>query len=226
MIDFETIDTVIFDMDGVLIDSEPMWKASEIKVFETIGIDFIKVGGEKTVGLRIDEVVDYWYSKYPWKNKSKAQVVEEIMLEMVNGIKANGQPMKGVVEILEFFRSKGLKIGLASSSFRVLIDTSLEKLGIKDYFHSTLSAQHCTYGKPHPEVYIQSAITLRSEPQNCLVIEDSLNGVIAGKAAKMNVVAIPDGTHDVSEQLKVADLRVNNLKELLQVLLNYGRGKV
>lgn len=219
MIDFKNIDTVIFDMDGVLIDSEPLWKAAEIKVFETIGIDFIKVGGEKTVGLRIDEVIDYWYSKYPWKNKTKAEVVDEIMLEMVNGIKANGKPMKGVVEILEFFKSKGMKIGLASSSFQVLIDTSLEKLGIAHFFDITLSAQNCTYGKPHPEVYIEAAKLLKSEPQNCLVIEDSLNGVIAGKAAKMNVVAIPDGTHEISEQLKVADLRVDNLNELL-VLLN------
>jgi len=220
MIDFKNIDTVIFDMDGVLIDSEPLWKAAEIKVFETIGIDFIKVGGEKTVGLRIDEVIDYWYEKYPWENKTKAQVVDEIMLEMVNGIQANGEPMKGVIEVLGFFKSKGMKIGLASSSYQVLIDTSLEKLGIAHYFDVTLSAQNCTYGKPHPEVYIETAKLLKSEPQNCLVIEDSLNGVIAGKAAKMNVVAVPDGTHTVTEQLKVADLRVDNLKELVKVLLN------
>ncbi|WP_417264786.1 hexitol phosphatase HxpB [Brumimicrobium sp.] len=220
MIDFKNIDTVIFDMDGVLIDSEPLWKAAEIKVFETIGIDFIKVGGEKTVGLRIDEVIDYWYEKYPWEKKTKAQVVDEIMLEMINGIQANGEPMKGVIEILEFFKSKGMKIGLASSSYQVLIDTSLEKLGIAHYFDVTLSAQNCTYGKPHPEVYIETAKLLKSEPQNCLVIEDSLNGVIAGKAAKMNVVAVPDGTHTVTEQLKVADLRVDNLKELVKVLLN------
>lgn len=220
MIDFKNIDTVIFDMDGVLIDSEPLWKAAEIKVFETIGIDFIKVGGEKTVGLRIDEVIDYWYEKYPWENKTKAQVVDEIMLEMVNGIQANGEPMKGVIEVLGFFKSKGMKIGLASSSYQVLIDTSLEKLRIAHYFDVTLSAQNCTYGKPHPEVYIETAKLLKSEPQNCLVIEDSLNGVIAGKAAKMNVVAVPDGTHTVTEQLKVADLRVDNLKELVKVLLN------
>lgn len=219
MIDFKHIDTVIFDMDGVLIDSEPMWKAAEIKVFATIGIDFMAVGGEKTVGLRIDEVIDYWYSKYPWRNKTKAQVVDEIMLEMVNGIKANGKPMKGVLEILEFFKSNGMKIGLASSSFQILIDTSLEKLGIAHYFDATLSAQNCQYGKPHPEVYIEAAKLLKSEPQNCLVIEDSLNGVIAGKAAKMNVVAVPDGTHEISEQLKVADLRVGDLEELLDFLI-------
>lgn len=218
MIDYKNIDTVIFDMDGVLIDSEPLWKAAEIKVFATIGIDFIKVGGEKTVGLRIDEVVDYWHALYPWKNKTQVEVVDEIMLEMVNGIKANGQPMKGVVELLEFFKSKGMKIGLASSSYQVLIDTSLEKLGIAHFFDATLSAQNCTYGKPHPEVYIEAAKLLNSEPQNCLVIEDSLNGAIAGKAAKMNVVAVPDGTHEITEQLKVADLRVDSLEELLEVL--------
>lgn len=220
MIDFKNIDTVIFDMDGVLINSEPLWKAAEIKIFETIGIDFVKVGGEKTVGLRIDEVVDYWFEQYPWKNKSKEDVVNEIMEEMINGIKAYGEPLPGVVEILNFFQGKGYKIGLASSSYQVLIDTSLEKLGITHFFQSTLSAQHFEYGKPHPEVYIQSAIALRSKPENCLVIEDSLNGVIAGKAAKMNVVAIPDDTHTVSEKLIVADLRLDNLNELLQLISN------
>ncbi|HLV42711.1 MAG TPA: hexitol phosphatase HxpB [Brumimicrobium sp.] len=218
MIDFKNIDTVIFDMDGVLINSEPLWKAAEIKVFETIGIDFVKVGGEKTVGLRIDEVVDYWFEKYPWKNKSKEKVVNEIMEEMINGIKSFGEPLPGVVEILDFFQEKEYKIGLASSSYQVLIDTSLEKLGIAHYFQSTLSAQHFKYGKPHPEVYIQSAILLGSKPENCLVIEDSLNGVIAGKAAKMNVVAIPDGTHTISEKLIVADIRLNSLNELYKLI--------
>jgi|SRR5690554_783338 len=218
MIDFKNIDTVIFDMDGVLINSEPLWKAAEIKVFDTLGIDFVKVGGEKTVGLRIDEVVDYWFEKYPWKNKSKEQVVDEIMEEMLNGIRKYGEPMPGVLEILAFFQSKNYKIGLASSSFQVLIDTSLEKLGIGRFFHSTLSAQHFKYGKPHPEVYIQSAIILGSQPENCLVIEDSLNGVIAGKAAKMHVVAIPDGTHTVSDKLILADLQLNSLKELLELM--------
>jgi sugar-phosphatase len=220
MIDFKNIDTVIFDMDGVLINSEPLWKAAEIKVFASIGIDFVKVGGEKTVGLRIDEVVDYWFDKYPWKNKSKEQVVNEIMEEMINGIKTSGEPLSGVVEILEFFKSKGYKIGLASSSYQVLIDTSLEKLGIAHFFQSTMSAQHFKYGKPHPEVYIQSAIILGSQPEKCLVIEDSLNGVISGKAAKMNVVAIPDGTHEVSEKLILADMRADDLKALLEVFLS------
>lgn len=218
MIDFKNIDTVIFDMDGVLINSEPLWKAAEIKVFETIGIDFIKVGGEKTVGLRIDEVVDYWFEAYPWKNKTKEQVVNEIMEEMILGIKTKGEPLPGVMEVLTYLKSKNYKIGLASSSYQVLIDTSLEKLGITHFFQSTLSAQHFKYGKPHPEVYIQSAIRLGSKPQNCLVIEDSLNGVISGKAAKMNVVAIPDGTHKISEKLILADLKLKSLEELLLIL--------
>lgn len=220
MIDFKNIDTVIFDMDGVLINSEPLWKAAEINVFKTVDIDFMAVGGEKTVGLRIDEVVDYWYSQFPWNNKTKKQVVDEIMEEMVKGIKAKGKPMKGVLEILDYLKSEDYKIGLASSSFQVLIDTSLEQLDIASFFHSTLSAQHCNYGKPHPEVYIQSALQLDSKPENCLVIEDSLNGVIAGKAAKMNVVAIPDGTHEITDQMRVADMRFDDLKELKTFLVD------
>lgn len=204
-------------MDGVLINSEPFWKEVEIKIFASVGIDFVAVGGEKTVGLRIDEVVDYWHGLYPWKEKSKALVVNEIMDEMTNEILSKGEPMKGVVELLEYLKREGFKIGLATSSYEVLLEATLRVLGIEKYFDVTNSAQSLTYGKPHPEIYIKTAADLNTVPEKCLVIEDSLNGVIAGKAAKMRVVAVPDGTHEYNPKIALADKVCKDLTEVLSL---------
>jgi sugar-phosphatase len=204
-------------MDGVLINSEPFWKEVEIKIFASVGIDFVAVGGEKTVGLRIDEVVDYWYALYPWKEKTKSAVVEEIMSEMTREISNKGKSMIGVVELLKYLKSEGFKIGLATSSYEVLLQATLKVLGIEKYFDVTNSAENLTYGKPHPEIYIKTARDLKSNPENCLVIEDSLNGVIAGKAAKMTVIAVPDGTHSHEPKLLLADKICTDLKEVLDL---------
>lgn len=213
----KNIDTVIFDMDGVLINSEPFWKEVEIKVFASVGIDFVAVGGEKTVGLRIDEVVDYWHSLYPWKEKSKEAVVDEIMFEMIHVISNKGKAMKGVVGLLDYLKGENFKIGLATSSYEVLLQATLKVLGIENYFDVTNSAQRLTYGKPHPEIYIKTASDLNAVPEKCLVIEDSLNGVIAGKAAKMKVIAVPDGTHSYEPKLALADMICNDLTEILSL---------
>lgn len=204
-------------MDGVLINSEPFWKEVEIKVFATVGIDFIAVGGEKTVGLRIDEVVEYWYGLYPWKEKSKEAVVKEIMDEMTNAISSKGKAMKGVVDLLEYLQSEGYKIGLATSSYESLLKATLQVLGIEKYFEVTNSAQSLRYGKPHPEIYLKTAYDLNTTPEKCLVIEDSLNGVIAGKAAKMKVIAVPDGTHEFNPKIALADKICKDLTEVLSL---------
>lgn len=211
------VDAVIFDMDGVLINSEPFWKEVEINVFDSVGIDFVAVGGEKTVGLRIDEVVDYWYGLYPWKEKSKAAVVDEIMDEMTNAILSKGKAMKGVVDLLEYLKMEGFKIGLATSSYEVLLSATLKVLKIEKYFDVTNSAQSLQYGKPHPEIYIKTASDLNTVPEKCLVIEDSLNGVIAGKAAKMKVIAVPDGTHEYNPKIALADKICKDLTEVLSL---------
>lgn len=215
MIDFSKIEAVIYDMDGVLIDSEPLWKLAEIKVFKTVGLEFDKEDCEQTVGLRIDEVVDFWFNYKPWQNKSKIQVINEIIAEMVTQISRKGVALPGVIESLEFFKSKNLKIGLATSSYTLLKECVLKTLEIEEYFDFTHSAENEDYGKPHPQVYITTANKLEVNPEKCLVIEDSFNGVIAGKAAKMKVVCIPEKSHQLKEGFKAADIICENLKELV-----------
>ncbi|MGM0479368.1 MAG: hexitol phosphatase HxpB [Bacteroidota bacterium] len=216
MIALEDIDAVIYDMDGVLINSEPFWKATEIKVFEQVGIDFVKVGGEKTVGLRIDEVIDYWYARYPWTNMSTGEVLQSIMKEMEHRVRTEGAALSGVEESIAFFKARGMKIGLASSSFYTLIDAVLDRLEIREHFAVINSAEDLKHGKPHPAIYIKTAEELGVDPTRCLVIEDSLNGIISAKAAKMQVVAIPDGTHSPDKRIILADQIEESLSHLVR----------
>ncbi len=206
---------VIYDMDGVLIDSEPLWKIAMEEVFHEVECNLTRKDFEKTVGLRLDEVINYWYLQRPWKDVGPEEVLERIIQKMVILIQENGEALPGVVESLEFFKSQGLKIGLATSSYEILIETVLKVLNIKHYFDKTHSAEHESHGKPHPAVYIHTANELKIKATECLVIEDSLNGVIAGKAARMYVICVPEKTHSPNEKLIIADETHEDLNTFL-----------
>lgn len=216
MIKISEFDAVIYDMDGVIIDSEPFWKSTEIDVFKKVNLDFVKIGGEKTVGLRIDEVIDYWYARHPWEGLSPTEVLRDIMNEMVRRVSEEGEEMPGARESITFFKENGKKIALASSSYHELINSVLERLKIREYFEVINSAEDLKYGKPHPEIYIKTAAELGVDPARCMVIEDSMNGIISGKAAKMQVVAIPDGTHSPDNRIILADQIEESLLTLLK----------
>lgn len=211
MIDLQDFDAVIFDMDGVLTDSEPLWKIAMEEVFHSVGCALTREDFQKTVGLRIDEVIDYWYAHSPWTGTSPREVEKMIMNRMVELIKENGEPLPGVMETTAYLKEVGIKIGLATSSYTMLIDAVLETLGIRDRFDEVHSAENEAYGKPHPAVYISVAQRLNVNPTRCLVIEDSLNGVISGKAAKMKVVCIPEKTHHPEPKLLVADYQFEDM---------------
>lgn len=209
---------VIYDMDGVLIDSEPLWKIAMEQVFHDVGCNLTRKDFEKTVGLRLDEVIAYWYLQQPWENTGPHEVLEMIIARMVTLIRENGTPLPGVIESLEFFKEQGFKIGLATSSYEILIDTVLEVLGIEHFFDKTHSAEHEKNGKPHPAVYLHTAKELGVDPVDCIVIEDSINGVIAAKAARMYVVCVPEKTHFPNPKLILADEQHESLFELLENL--------
>jgi len=197
-------EAVIFDMDGVLIDSEPLWKIAMEEAFHSVGCMITKKDFQKTVGLRIDEVVEYWHKKMQWKDLSAKDVEDLIIQKMVRLIQENGDPLVGVIDTIAFLKSQGIKIGLATSSYNILIDTVLESLGIRAAFDVVNSAEDEDYGKPHPAVYLTVADKLNVDTSKCLVIEDSLNGVISGMAAKMKVVCIPEKTHTPEPKLEFA----------------------
>lgn len=211
-------DAVIFDMDGVLIDSEPLWKIAMEEVFHAIGSKLTKEDFQKTVGLRLDEVVVFWHAHEGWKEVTPREVETKIVLRMVELIKENAAPLPGVVETLQFFQEKNIKVGLATSSYEILIATVLHALAIEKYFQVCVSAEHEEFGKPHPAVYLTAARKMDVQATRCLVVEDSFNGVISGKAARMKVACIPEKTHHPDQRLVAADYMFETMNDLLENL--------
>lgn len=218
MIKQTEFDAVIFDMDGVLIDSEPLWKIAMEEVFHSVGCMITKKDFQKTVGLRIDEVCEYWYQEAGWTKYTPKEVERKIVGRMVDLINANGTPLPGVLETIDFLRERKIKIGLATSSYDVLIQTVLGAIGVQDSFDFVHSAEHEVYGKPHPAVYLTVAERLKVDTMRCLVIEDSLNGIVSAKAAKMKVVCIPEKTHNPEPKLILADYMFDDMLLMLKEL--------
>lgn len=203
----------IFDMDGLLINSEPFWQQSEIDLFKTVNIELTRELCMETMGLRIDEVIQYWYSKFPWSNLTHVELQEKIISRVIEYIMDEGKEMDGVHQTIEVVQSRGLKIALASSSHFRIIHAVLDKLKIRKYFEVVHSAEVEDYGKPHPAIYINTAKMLGVEPVNCIAFEDSFNGLIAAKAARMKTVAVPDPDHYKQTRFDIANLKLKSLSD-------------
>lgn len=206
------IDGVIFDLDGVIIDSEPFWKIAEKKVFKTVGIELTTEMCNQTTGLDKMSTVMHWYSFKPWKNKSPEQVASEVIDEVMMLIYQKGEAKKGVKKVIDFFNELHLPLAVASSSEMKMIDAVLEKIKFKDKFAAIHSSEYEEFGKPHPAVYISAARMLQIKPEHCLAFEDSFYGALAAKSARMKVVAVLDRKDYLSSRFDFTDLKIEKLE--------------
>jgi mannitol-1-/sugar-/sorbitol-6-/2-deoxyglucose-6-phosphatase len=218
LIQINDFEAVIFDMDGVLIDSEPLWKTAMEEVFKGLGATLTKQDFEKTVGLRIDEVIHFWNKKERWGVTDESEVEEAIILKMESLIASNPLALEGVIETLNYLKLQKIPVGLATSSSSRLIKVVLDCLTIRHLFTFVHSAEMEQYGKPHPAVYLTVAKKLSVLPEKCLVIEDSLVGVISAKAAKMTAVCIPEKTHAADSRLILADHQFDTMRDFLKAI--------
>lgn len=185
-------EAVLFDMDGVLVDSEPFWREVERRVFAGLGLTLTDDDMRATMGLRIEEVVAHWHRVGPWEAPAPAAVVADIVAGMAEVIRARGAALPGVHAAIARCRGAGLRLGLATSSHHVLIDAVLERLELGDAFEVRHSAEDEARGKPDPAVYLGAARRLDVDPRRCVAIEDSRNGIRSAKAAGMRCVAVPE----------------------------------
>jgi len=210
------IKAVIFDMDGLLIDSEPFWRIAEIGVFQNLGYELTDEMLQATMGMRNDEVVKHWVNHFEIEQANYTQVEIEILAKVQELVEDKGAILPGVIETLDFFKDQQLPIGLASSSPLGMIQSVVDTLGIEKYFKVMCSAEFEEFGKPHPAVFIAAATYLRVEPKDCLVFEDSINGLIAAKAAKMKCITIPAPENYANPKYLLADANFKSLNDFLR----------
>ena len=207
------IKAVIFDMDGLLINSEPLWQISITKVLNSKGVELSIDECKTTTGMRVDKVVEYWSLKYPVIKLDLKATVLEILQTIEDLVLEQGKAMPGVYQIIDFFDKKGISMAVASSSANSLINTVIDKLNLHNKFKVIQSAEYLKYGKPHPEVFINTANILNKEPSECLVFEDSVYGVLSAKSAMMRVVAVPEIENINNKGFCIADKKLKSLED-------------
>lgn len=211
---------VIFDIDGLLINSEPLWNKAATEIFRQYGIQLNEAQYAITTGLRSKEFVAHWLheNKVPSSEFSRAeQKILDLALELID---KEATLMPGVEHIFQFFLQRDFKLGLATSSPVQLIEWVKDKLGIRSYIQASCSAQHLSYAKPHPQVYLDCAASLHVAPLSCICFEDSVYGMIAAKAARMTCVVVPAAEHMKLDQWGAADLKLSSLQNFGALHLN------
>lgn len=200
-------------MDGLLIDSEPLWQEAEINVFRSVGVPLTRELCRETVGVRLDEVVRHWYEKFPWHTEPVEVVEARILEEVSRLIVSRGKPMPGVWETIDLLSAAKYELAVASSSPLRLVRTALKTFGLIGNFSVLHSAEAEVKGKPHPAVYVSAMSRLGVDPSNCIAFEDSAIGVRAAKSAGAWVIAVPASADISSPAFADADVVLSSLRK-------------
>ncbi|ELY5815284.1 hexitol phosphatase HxpB [Cronobacter turicensis] len=205
----------IFDMDGLLIDSEPLWDQAELEVIATLGVDTSRRHElPDTLGLRIDLVVALWFAQQPWNGPSVDEVTQRIITRAMTLVEEQRPLLPGVADAIALCKAQGLKVGLASASPLRMLERVLTLFDLRDEFDVLASAEHLPYSKPHPQVYLDAAAKLGVDPLCCVTLEDSVNGMVATKAARMRSIVVPAEENRSDARWALANVRLNSLTEL------------
>jgi len=207
------IDLVIFDMDGILIDSEPLWQKAEIEVFGKLGVELTVEMCRQYQAIKIEELIEVWYNLKPWKDKNFEKVRIDLLNSVENFIISEGEIMEGVNYIIDFFNEKNIKKAIGSGSDFKLINTVLKKINLVNKFDFIHSGQIEKRGKPFPDIFNTIAQHFDVKNENCLVFEDSINGVKAAKAAEMKVVAIPEKSNYENPFFNAANYKLRSFNQ-------------
>lgn len=207
----------IFDMDGVLIESEPFWREAQIEVLHQYDV-VISVEDciYYTMGKRIDDIAKLWIKRFnlPITEQSLRSKILEKARSLIRQF---GAIKPGIHELITQLRHQGYRIALATSSSQAIIDAVIHRLKLDNIFELALSADDVPLGKPAPDVYSEVCRRLNVEPENAIALEDSLTGVQSALAAGITTIAIPEFK---SIEFHIADYCVSNINEIFALLQN------
>jgi len=205
-----SIEAVIFDLDGVIIDSEPIYLEINYRIFDELGIVIPENEYRGFVGVTD---LDMWSTlKYKYKLPQNVEDLIALQSKYVWDYitPMSIEPISGIPRFLQYLQQKGTKCAIASSSSVRWITVILEKCTIAGFFNSIASAEMVSKGKPEPDVFVLAATMLNVLPKRCIVIEDSEKGIMAAKAAGMRCIAYKNpnsGDQDISS----ADMIIENI---------------
>jgi sugar-phosphatase len=189
------IGAAIFDMDGLLVDSEPIWHEVEIDVFGRHGVPLTVERCLETKGMFLGDAVEHWYARYPWTGASRQAVAAAIVEAMAKRLDGAVELKPGASHALDFCARRGARLAVASSSPRRLIDAVVRRFGLAERFAVVHSGEDEVMGKPDPAIFLTTSRLLDVAPDACVVFEDSAAGVLAAKGAGMACVAVPERDH-------------------------------
>lgn len=212
----KNIKACIFDLDGTLVDSMWMWPDIDREYLGRFGIEYDDNLKNEIDGISFHETAVYFKNKFGISD-SVEKICKDWEDMAYDKYKYEVKEKPGYKKFLEHLRSKGIRMGIATSNNRSMVDAVLESLNMKDFFEVITTSDEVKRGKPAPDVYLTTAKLLNVEPKNCLVFEDVVAGIISGKSAGMKVCAIEDDfTKEVRQKKKeLSDYYIVDYSELI-----------
>ncbi|KAA0989624.1 hexitol phosphatase HxpB [Dyadobacter aurulentus] len=209
------IKAAIFDMDGLLIDSEPMWHQAAHEVMQKVNFKLTEELKLQTTGLSIKLFLDFCHKIQPWNTPSFEELEKEILEKAHTLILNNAIAMPGAIELLKTLKAEGLKLAVASASHMELIEGVLERLGITDFFDTWHSGELEEFTKPHPAVYLTTAKKLGVKPEECIAFEDSHAGLRSAHAAGMVTISVPAAEVFKDPKFDMAHYKISSLEKYI-----------
>lgn len=204
------IEAVIFDMDGLLVDSEPVWDKARKRMAEEAGKDWNTDDHQAVMGVSTQTWTEYMIQRLEL-NLSPQEVQDQIIARMIALYQTSIPYFAGAVEAVHL-AAQHYPTALASGSHRALIDVVTADAALRGQFQVILSADEVGAGKPAPDVYLETAKRLGVKPAHCICLEDSGNGIVAGHRAGMKVIAVPDSRFpSAPEKLNLASVILPSL---------------
>lgn len=195
-------EAVFFDMDGLMVDSEPEWFLSEIEVTKPFGYDWLEVDQIACLGGPLSKVGQYMFDKCG-QQQSPQYFTQTLIDTQVSRMRGNTPTMPGAIELVRELQAEGIKTALVSASPRNIVDAVLDNLG-HDLFPFSISADDVAKTKPDPEGYLKAATLSKTNISNCLIFEDSLTGMNAAIASGAYLIGVPHLVSiDESERVRV-----------------------